>query len=112
MAPSLQQTGIPRERSDREACTNGQEQGNSSLDTIRLTHTEALVLYEFLARGWQARRYDIAHEEEQLVLSRIEAQLEKRLAEPFAPDYVAIQARARRVVREAFNASPEPPVSD
>jgi hypothetical protein len=69
--------------------------------TVELTRAEALVLFEFLARYMKEERLEIEDQAEQRVLWDICASLEKILAEPFAPDYVDLVAKARAQVRDA-----------
>jgi hypothetical protein len=62
--------------------------------SIELSRDEALILFEWLARLAAAK---VAIEEaEQRVLWRIEAMLEKSLAEPFAKDYAELVEQARK----------------
>ena len=66
--------------------------------TVRLTHAEALVLYDWLAdldeRLESARR----DEAQQTVLWRVEGQLESRLVEVVMPDYREKVAAAKRTI--------------
>jgi hypothetical protein len=66
--------------------------------TLELTHSEALVLFEWLAKHDGALPID--HPAEQDVIWKIEAHLERALVEPFSPDYHAALAEARRRVVE------------
>jgi hypothetical protein len=62
--------------------------------SIELSRDEALVLFEWLA-GLETAKVAIG-EAEQRVLWRIEAVLERSLAEPFARDYADLVEQARR----------------
>jgi hypothetical protein len=66
---------------------------------IQLTRAEALVLFEWLARTTDAGAVPVDDPAEELVLWRIEGQLESTLAEPFAPNYKAVVEAAREEVR-------------
>ncbi len=65
---------------------------------VRLTHAEALVLYDWLSdldeRLESARR----DEAQQTVLWRVEGQLESRLVEVVMPDYQEKVATAKRTI--------------
>ncbi|MEZ4264622.1 MAG: hypothetical protein R3B36_36490 [Polyangiaceae bacterium] len=65
---------------------------------VALTRAEALVLFEWLASRAGELRFD--DPAEQRVLWRVEGALERALSEPFAPDYRALVAAARRTVNE------------
>jgi hypothetical protein len=62
--------------------------------TVELSADEALVLFEWLA-GLDEAKFAVG-EPEKRVLWRIEAALEKSLAEPFAKDYAELVEQARR----------------
>jgi len=66
--------------------------------SLSLNRAEALVFFEWLAREDGAGSLSFAHPAEEQVLWRVEAQLEKCLADVFAPDYTARLAEARRSV--------------
>lgn len=66
--------------------------------TVELTHAEALVLFEWLAKHDGVLPIDDPAEQD--VLWRIEARLEKTLVEPLSPDYEAAVVAARKQVRE------------
>jgi hypothetical protein len=68
---------------------------------IQLSKEEAIVLFEFLSRLNDNNQDDIFKDQaEQRVLWNIEGTLEKKLVEPFRPDYVDILNRAREKVRD------------
>ena len=69
--------------------------------TLRLTHEEALVLFEYLARTSKTDTLAFADKAEEIVLWNIEAQLEHVLVEPFQKNYDVLLASARQVVRGA-----------
>jgi hypothetical protein len=64
---------------------------------LHLTHDEALVLFEWLSEREDDGALDplIEHWSEQLVLWRLQGQLEKALVEPFHPEYRELLASAR-----------------
>ena len=68
---------------------------------LELTQSETLVLYEWLCNNSKKTELfeDIA---EQMVLSKIECQLEKGLPDIFAVDYTERLAQAREVVRKTY----------
>lgn len=66
---------------------------------LRLTHSEALVLFEWLARVDAAGNLPVEDPAEQQVLWRLEGQLESKLTEPLGPDYREAVESARREVR-------------
>lgn len=68
--------------------------------SLELTQAEALVLFDWLVRSGKDERIDVEDDAEQQVLWTVEAQLEKQLAEPLAPDYSERLAAARAHVRE------------
>ena len=65
---------------------------------IELSHDEALVLFEWLARVDGS--LPVVDSSEQDVLWRIEAQLEKKLVEPLAADYKDAVDAARSRLRD------------
>lgn len=69
---------------------------------LELSNTEALVLFEFLARGADERpeAYRIEHQSEQRVLWDLQAMLESKLIEPLRPEYGALLERAREEVQD------------
>ena len=72
---------------------------NSRTVHLRLTRAEALVLFEWLAREDEAKNLPIDDPAEELVLWRIEGQLEGCLVEPLCPDYKELVEAARKEVR-------------
>ena len=68
---------------------------------IELTQQEALVLFEWLCQNSEKDEL-FAHQAEQYVLWRMEAQLEKALPEPCMPDYWQLVATARTQVEESW----------
>jgi hypothetical protein len=69
--------------------------------TSRLTRSEALVLFEMLARLDSGRLLPLADSAEEQVLWRLEGQLESTFPEPLASNYEELVAEARRTVRAA-----------
>jgi hypothetical protein len=63
--------------------------------TIALTHDEALVLGEFIDRFQRTGDLSLTHNAEFLALSRVSAQLDKSLLEPFNRNYEALLTAAR-----------------
>jgi hypothetical protein len=72
---------------------------------LNLTRQEALVLFDWLAT--KGAKVETNDNSEQIVLWKVEAQLEKALTEPFADDYSAILEKARRSVRAAAMEDPD-----
>jgi hypothetical protein len=68
--------------------------------TFELTHAEALVLFEWLARTDSARSLPFEHESEEFVLWNIHNKLEGILSEPFESRYTELLAAARERVRK------------
>ena len=68
--------------------------------SLALTKSEALVLFELLARIDNAASLKFEHPAEQTVLWRLEAELEKTLVEPFSPEYDKLLADARKQVAD------------
>jgi hypothetical protein len=67
--------------------------------SIRLTRAEALVLFEWLARLDANKSLPVEDASEELVLWRIEGQLESALVEPLRPNYREAVEAARSEVR-------------
>jgi len=67
---------------------------------ITLTGHEALVLFDFLARFNQQERFPFQDQSEQRVLCDIEADLERKLSEPFDSTYEKRLAEARTQVQD------------
>ena len=68
---------------------------------VLLTRAEALVLFEWLARLDASKALPVEDPSEELVLWRIEGQLESILDEPLGPEYKAAVEAARKEVRGA-----------
>ena len=70
--------------------------------TLELSNPEALVLFEFLARGADKRpeAYRIEHQAEQRVLWDLQAMLESKMIEPLRPEYDTLLQRAREEVQD------------
>ena len=75
-----------------------------SIMSIELSHDELLVLHEFLHRLENTKGIENLFEDlaEQEVLWHIQAQLEKKLVEPFRADYPTVMEAACRAVREQY----------
>jgi hypothetical protein len=74
--------------------------------SITLSNNEALVLFEFLSRSFDANsKFDIIDKAEEKVLSKILGNLESRLLEPFAKNYLDLLEKARSEIRgeDAFD---------
>ena len=67
---------------------------------ISLTRSEALVLFDLLARYSESDRPDIEDQAEQRVLWDICCSLESGLTEPVHPDYRSLLQKARKRVRD------------
>lgn len=65
---------------------------------LKLSASEALVLFEWLSRSEDSKSISVEYESEQKVLWVLEAQLEKSLSAQFAPNYNAQVENARRIV--------------
>ena len=68
--------------------------------TVELSSAEALVLFEFLSRFSDDEILTIEHQAEEQVLWEVHESLESFLAEPFAPNYDELLAKARAEVCE------------
>jgi hypothetical protein len=66
--------------------------------SLRLSKVEALVFFEWLANLDSPKAHPFSHPSEEKVLWKVEGQLESALAEPFAPNYRELLARARKAV--------------
>jgi hypothetical protein len=66
---------------------------------IQLTHAQALVLFECLARLESSDSPPWEEPAEERVFWYMQAQLESILAEPFQPNYNELLAEARQIVR-------------
>jgi hypothetical protein len=70
--------------------------GNQREIVVRLSHDEALVLFEWLHRSEdQETLSPFEHQAEQVALWNLSALLERALAEPFDPDYRQLVNDAR-----------------
>ena len=67
---------------------------------IKLSHDEALVLFDFLTRFSHEQRLETEHQAEERVLWNIQCNLESILAEPLTGDYTERLAQARDKVRD------------
>lgn len=79
--------------------------GDECVVEIRLSHAQALVLFEFLSRETDTDREQqplrLAHPAEERVLWAIEGQLESALVEIVRPDYDdSVQAARESIVAE------------
>lgn len=78
------------------------EQNDENQVVLTLSHAEALVLFEWLARHDERLAFDDPAEEQ--VIWHIEAVLERSLPDLFSPDYQTALAEARETVRKSPNA--------
>jgi hypothetical protein len=69
---------------------------------LQLSADEALVLFELLSRFEENDTFMIADPTESHALSRLLAQLEKRLVTPFDPRYAAFLAAAQARLRALY----------
>ena len=69
---------------------------------ITLSRDEALVLFEFFSRFREKEDFTLRHNAEYLALSRISAQLDKALVEPFQSDYSKLLHAARNRVAAGY----------
>ena len=76
----------------------------SSCVDLHLTNDEAIVLFEFFARFQESEpcRLRIANNAEFVALSRISAQLDKALVEPFDTRYVELLEEARERIAAGY----------
>jgi len=79
----------------------GKDPNPGSQIKLHLSHSEALVLFEFLSRFSGQKTLQIQDESEQRVLWNLQAELERVLAEPFSKDYEAHLKTAREEVKGA-----------
>jgi hypothetical protein len=70
--------------------------------TLELSRDEALVLEAFFARFETEGHLRLKHDAEFIALSRISAQIEKVLVEPFQNDYLALVEEARSRLAQGF----------
>ncbi len=69
---------------------------------VRLSHDEALVLFEWLYRTNEATNHlhDLVEDKaEQIALSNLTCLLERELVEPLSPEYSELIAQARTRLR-------------
>lgn len=76
---------------------------------LSLTHAQALVLFEWLASLDKTHAVPAEGSPEQKVLRALEGQLEKKLVEPFSPDYQRLLADPRRQVPSETHLEPSVP---
>lgn len=69
---------------------------------IRLTQDEALVLCEFFARFQQTARLRLVNNAEFIALSRISAQIDRVVVQPFEQDYAELLEAARQRLSDGF----------
>lgn len=70
---------------------------------IKLTHDEAFVLFEFFSRFDDTHELRLVHNAEYLALSKISANIETTLVEPFNnPQYQEQLDAARQRVAEGY----------
>lgn len=69
---------------------------------IELSGSEALVLFEFLARTSDDDSLTMADQSEQAVLWKLEGALEKALVEPFLPNYQELLEQAKQRLKEKY----------
>ena len=67
---------------------------------LELTGDEALVLFEFLSRFSENDTLAIEDQAEEKVLWKLLGLLEKRLVEPFDPEWATIISAARNRLRD------------
>ena len=70
---------------------------------INLSRDEALVLFEFFARFDESDDFALRHKAEYLAFSRVSAQLDKALVEPFQPNYTELLRSARERVAAGYD---------
>ena len=71
--------------------------------TVRFTRSEALVLFEWLARVDSAGAIPVEDESERTVLWKLEGMLESVLTEPLRSEYSELLAAARKRVRDGYD---------
>lgn len=69
---------------------------------IRLTQDEALVLCEFFARFQETNRLRLINNAEFIALSRISAQIDRVVVQPFKQDYVELLEAARQRLSNGY----------
>ena len=73
----------------------------SNVDLV-ISQDEALVLFDLLARFTETGKLTLGHNSEFVALSRISAQLGKKLVEPLAANYDSLLTQARNGVAAGF----------
>ena len=69
---------------------------------ISLSDDQALVLFELLARFQETDILRLRNNAEFLALSAISAQLDKKLAQPFKPNYAQLLTEAQQRIEVGF----------
>jgi len=69
---------------------------------IRLSHDEALVLFDFFSRFDDSDDFTLRHNAEYLAFSRHSAQLDTALVEPFRPEYAELLRAARERIAAGY----------
>jgi hypothetical protein len=69
---------------------------------LTISHDEALVLFELFARFADTDQLILHHNAEFVALSRISAQLDKSLVEPFSSDYALLLSQAQSRVAAGY----------
>ena len=78
-----------------EVTTQPRSSAMSDNISIQLSQDEALVLFEFFARFSDSDEFKLRHTAEYLAFSKISAQLDTELVEPFCSDYVDLLKAAQ-----------------
>ncbi len=81
-------------------CRTSEPGGSTSELQLRISHAEAMVLFEFLSRFSESARLSIEDQAEERVLWNLCCDLEQQLSEPFGPSYTKILEAARAAVRD------------
>ncbi len=68
---------------------------------LKVSHDEALVLFEWISRFNDKPTVEFADQAEERVLWSVEAMLQTKLVEPFRDDYLESLAKARANVRDS-----------
>ena len=69
---------------------------------IAISHDEALVLFELFSRFEENNQLTLEHNSEYVALSRIAAQIDRSLVEPFSPDYPLLLHQAKSRVAAGY----------
>ena len=80
--------------------------------SLKVSRDEALVLFDLFARFEETNRLILRHNAEFVALSRISAQIDKSLVEPFSPDYVLRLSQAQSRVAAGYAGSAPGVVGD